>query len=96
MAKKKLRVGIIGCGGIANACHLNNWKELEGEGRVELIGVCDIVKERAEQAMAKFGARKMYLDYHKMLGDDQYDVIDVCTQNRVHCPAAVAALKAGA
>lgn len=96
MAKKKLRVGLIGCGGIANACHLGSWQELEAEGRVELIGVCDIVKDRAEQAKAKFGARKMYLDYDKMLKDDQYDVIDVCTQNRVHCPATVAALKAGA
>jgi predicted dehydrogenase len=93
---KKLKVGLIGCGGIANGCHLGNWQELEGEGRIELVGVCDIIKERAEQAKAKFGARKMYLDYAKMLKDDPYDVIDVCTQNRVHCRATVAALKAGA
>ncbi len=96
MAKKKLKVGLIGAGGIANACHLNNWQELEGEGRVEFVGVCDIIKERAETAKAKFGAKKMYLDYHKMLRDDDYDIIDVCTQNRGHCPATVAALKAGA
>ena len=96
MAKKKLKVGLIGAGGIANACHLNNWQELEGEGRVELVGVCDIIKERAVTAKAKFGAKKIYLDYHKMLRDDDYDIIDVCTQNRVHCPATVAALKAGA
>lgn len=96
MAKKKLRVGLIGAGGIANGCHLNNWQELEGEGRIELVGVCDLIKERAESAKAKFGAKKMYLDYAKMLKDDDYDIIDVCTQNRVHCPATVAALKAGA
>lgn len=96
MPKKVLRVGIIGCGGIANACHLPNWQELEAEGRVELAGVCDIVKERAEQAKAKFGARKMYRDFSQMLKDGTYDVIDVCTQNRFHCPATVAALQAGA
>ena len=96
MAKKKLKVGVIGTGGIAMACHLNNWQELEGEGRVELVGVCDIVKSRAVEAKGRFGAKKMYLDYNKMLRDDAYDVIDVCTQNRVHCPATVAALNAGA
>jgi predicted dehydrogenase len=96
MAKKRMKVGVIGTGGIAMACHLGNWKEIEGEGRVELVGVCDLIRSRAEEAKAKFGAKKMYLDYHKMLRDDDYDIIDVCTQNRVHCPATVDALKAGA
>jgi len=96
MPKRKLKVGLIGAGGIANGCHLGNWQELEAEGRIELVGVCDIIKERVEAAKAKFGAKKMYLDYRKMLRDDDYDVIDVCTQNRVHCMATVAALKAGA
>lgn len=96
MAKKKLKVGLIGAGAIANGCHLNNWQELAGEGRVELVGVCDIIRERAEQAQAKFGAKKMYVNYRRMLRDDEYDIINVCTQNRVHCPATVAALQAGA
>lgn len=96
MAKKRLRVGLIGAGAIANECHLANWQELEAEGRVEFLGVCDIVKERAEEARDKFGARKAYARYQKMLAADDYDIIDVCTQNRVHCPAAVAALNAGA
>jgi predicted dehydrogenase len=96
MAKKRLRVGVIGTGGIAMGCHLGNWQELEGEGRIELVGVCDLVKDRAQKAKAKFGARKLYTDFAKMLKDDEYDIIDVCTQNRGHAPITVAALKAGA
>lgn len=96
MARKKLRVGLVGTGEIAKACHLPNWQELEKEGRVELWGVCDLIRERAQLAAERFGARKVYTDYRKMLRDDTYDIIDVCTQNRPHCPVTVAALQAGA
>jgi len=96
MPKKKLRVGVIGVGAIAQSQHLPHWKELEGEGRVELIGVCDIVKDRADQVKERFGARKVFYNHKRMLAADDYDIIDVCTQNRPHCPITVAALKAGA
>lgn len=96
MPRKAFRVGIIGCGAIANEMHLPNWQELENEERIELVGVCDIIEERAVQAKEKYGAKKVFLGYDKMLKEDQYDIIDVCTQNRVHCPAAAAALNAGA
>ncbi|NUM54610.1 MAG: Gfo/Idh/MocA family oxidoreductase [Candidatus Hydrogenedentes bacterium] len=96
MAKMKLRVGVIGVGAIADEKHLPNWQELEAEGRVELIGVCDIVSERAHEMAAKYGARVVHTDYKKMLADDKYDIIDVCTQNRHHAPITIASLKAGA
>lgn len=96
MAKKRLRVGVIGTGGIATACHLGNWQELEGEGRVDLIGLCDLIKDRAQQSKTKFGAKKVYTDFIRMLRDDDYDIIDVCTQNRGHAPITIAALEAGA
>ncbi len=96
MANKKLRVGVIGVGGIAVDQHLPYWRELEQEGRVELIGVCDLIKSRVQTGLERFGARKGYLDYKKMLREDKYDIIDICTHNRWHCPMTVDALKAGA
>lgn len=96
MASKKLRVGVIGVGGIAVGCHLPYWQELENEGRVELVGVCDLIKSRVAVGQERFGARKGYTDYKKMLREDQYDIIDICTHNRWHCPMTVDALKAGA
>ncbi|MBN2309301.1 MAG: Gfo/Idh/MocA family oxidoreductase [Candidatus Hydrogenedentes bacterium] len=95
MSKKKLKVGLIGAGGIAKACHLPNWRELEQEGRVELVAVCDIIKERAEGNAAEFGG-KPYLSYKKMLRDHKFDIVDVCTQNRHHARITVDALNAGA
>jgi predicted dehydrogenase len=44
---KKFRVGIVGCGGIANGKHLPALKKLEN---VEIVYFCDIIKERAEKA----------------------------------------------
>jgi predicted dehydrogenase len=96
MAKKKLRVGVIGTGAIAHDQHLPYWKELEAEGRVEVVGVCDILKDRVASIQEEFGVEQAYTSYKKMLADQKFDVIDVCTQNRVHCEATVAALKAGA
>lgn len=95
-ASKKLRVGLVGAGAIAEACHLPNWLELENEGRVEVIGVCDIIRERADKGAAPFANAKPYYNYKKMLGDLDFDVIDVCTQNRWHAPITVDALKSGA
>lgn len=96
MARMKLRVGVVGVGAIADEKHLPNWQELEAEGRVELIGVCDILSDRAHEMGAKYGARVVHTDYRKMLREDRYDIIDVCTQNRFHAPITIAALKAGA
>jgi len=94
--KGKLKVGLIGAGAIAEERHLPYWRELEAEGRVEVLGVCDLIQARREQESAKFGQARPYANYRKMLKDIDFDVIDVCTQNRVHAPATIASLRAGA
>lgn len=96
MAKKKLKVGVIGVGGIAQSCHLPNWKELETEGRVEVTAVCDILPERLAESATKFGTEKGYLKYKQMLKEQQFDIVDICTQNRWHAPMTIDALEAGA
>ncbi len=92
----KLKVGLIGSGAIAREQHLPYWRELEAEGRVEILGVCDLIKERREKEAAQCVQAVPYADYDRMLAEIEYDIVDVCTQNRVHAPAAIAALKAGA
>lgn len=96
MSRMKLKVGIIGAGDASERYHLPYWHELEAEGRVELIGVCDIIKERAEEKASKYGARLVYTDYKRMLREGRYDIIGVYTQNRNHAPITITALKAGA
>ena len=90
----KVRIGIIGCGGIANAKHMPALKNLPN---VEMVAFCDIIEERALKAKANFGTpdAKVYTDYKKLLEDKTIDVVHVCTPNRSHSFITVDALESG-
>ena len=92
---KKLRIGIIGRGGIANGKHmpaLKNCADL-----AEMVYFCDLVLSRAEEAAKKFGTpdAKVCTDYKELLADETIDVVHVCTPNRSHSFITVDALEAG-
>ncbi|MCL4219391.1 MAG: Gfo/Idh/MocA family oxidoreductase [Candidatus Hydrogenedentes bacterium] len=93
---KKMKVGIIGTGAIARDQHLPYWKELQAEGRVEVTALCDLLEPVAQSMSAAFEVPRIFTDYKKMLRSSDFDIIDVCTHNRWHCPITVAALKSGA
>ena len=90
----KLKIGIIGCGGIANGKHMPSLAKLD---TVEMVAFCDIVEERATAAREKFGAADsaVYTDYKELLADKSIDVVHVCTPNRMHSTITVDALEAG-
>ncbi|MBE6626564.1 MAG: Gfo/Idh/MocA family oxidoreductase [Ruminococcaceae bacterium] len=89
-----IRVGIIGCGGIANGKHMPSLSRVPG---VEMVAFCDIIEERALQAKKDFGTEdaKTYTDYKELLEDKTIDVVHVCTPNRAHSFITVDALEAG-
>ena len=89
-----IKIGIIGCGGIANNKHMPALKKVKD---TEMVAFCDIIPERAEAAKAKFGTpdAKTYTDYLELLKDPEIDVVHVCTPNRSHSFITVAALEAG-
>ena len=91
---EKLKVAIIGCGGIAKGKHLPSLAKLE---QVELVAFCDIIVERAEQAAEKYGVAgaKVYEDYQELLQDKSIQVVHVCTPNDSHANISIAALEAG-
>ena len=92
--EKTLRIGIIGCGGIATSKHMPSLKKVAG---VEMVAFCDIIEERAIEAAKKFGVEgsKSYVDYKELLKDETIDVVHVCTPNRSHSFITVDALEAG-
>ncbi len=91
-AVKLLRVGLIGAGGIMRKAHLNpGWKAVPG---VELAAVCDVNREAAEALARDFGIPKVFTDIRRMLREG-LDCVDICTPNKVHTPAVLAALGAG-
>jgi len=91
---KKLKVGMIGCGGIAEQKHLPSIALIK---EAEVTAFCDTRAEKAEAMCKKFGApgAKTYSDYKELLKDSSIDVIHVGTPNISHSPITVAALEAG-
>lgn len=91
----KHKIGIIGCGGIANQKHFPALKN--ASERVELVAFCDLKIERAEKAAREFGIpeAKVYEDYKELLADDTIDMVYVLTPNVSHCPISLASFAAG-
>ena len=91
---KKLRVALIGSGGIANICHVPGY--LEVRDRVEIVALCDIRPEALENTQARWDLDvPCYARYADMLKKEKIDAVSVCTPNSVHKSATIAALKAG-
>ena len=90
----KVRIGIIGCGGIANNKHMPSLKKVE---QAEMVAFCDIIEERAQKAAKEYGVpgAKVYTDYRELLQDKSIDVVHVLTPNRDHSYITVDALEAG-
>lgn len=90
----KVKVGIIGCGGIANGKHM---PALKRNPDVEMVAFCDIVVERAEKAAKEFGIEgaKVYSDYKELLKDKTIETVHVLTPNKEHSFITVDALHAG-
>jgi len=91
---KKLKYGIVGCGGIANGKHLPALKNLSAE--IETVAFCDIVLERAQKANKEFGGGKgkVFTNYKELLKEN-LDAVYVLTPNDSHCEITVAALMSG-
>lgn len=91
---KKLRVAIIGCGGIANGKHLPSLKKLE---QVEMVAFCDIEIKKAEKAAIEYGTPEaaVYKNYKQLLEDESIDVVHVLTPNISHAEISIASMEAG-
>lgn len=90
----KLRVGIIGCGNIANTKHLPLLAQYVD--RVDVVAFCDIIEQKAIETREKFGytEAKVFTEYKELIKMD-LDAVYVCTPNRSHSEISVAAMKAG-
>jgi predicted dehydrogenase len=90
-----LKVGIIGCGGIARGKHLPALAQIK---EVELVAFCDIEIEKAQEVAEVHGTKeaKVFADYKEMLAEMDLDVVHVCTPNISHAEISIAAMEAGA
>jgi UDP-N-acetyl-2-amino-2-deoxyglucuronate dehydrogenase len=87
---KKVRFGIIGCGGI----HHTHVGALRGLGDIaELVAVCDCDQKALDASTSRYGVRG-YADYNEMVAAADIDAVTVCTPSGMHGDHAIAALNA--
>ena len=87
----KLRIAIIGCGGIAQT-HIGALKDIP---EAEIVAGVDIKPDRLEVMADKHGVKACYSDWKKMLKEVKPDAVSICTPNGVHAQPAIDAAKAG-
>jgi predicted dehydrogenase len=87
----KLKVGVIGVGGIART-HFPGWKD---SPHAELVALTDLDERTLKRVADEQGVKKTYTKVEDLIADPSLDIIDVCTPNMYHAPLSIAALQAG-
>lgn len=85
-----VRVGFIGCGGIANL-HMNNLSRIED---TELVAFCDVDEARAKSAAERFKGN-FYTDHREMLEKESLDAVYICIPPHAHTDHEIVAAQAG-
>lgn len=93
MSTRKVRIGIIGTGGIANV-HARYYKQLPN---VELVAGTDIIKENVEEFAKKWGIpeKNIFTDYKEMIESVEMDAVSITTPHKLHAEPTIFALKRG-
>ena len=87
--KRNFKVALVGCG-VISANHLSALSALES---VEVVALCDVKKERAEERLKEFGLNaEIFEDYEEMLDSVKPDSVHVCTPHYLHAKMATLAL----
>ncbi|WP_310463327.1 Gfo/Idh/MocA family oxidoreductase [Sphaerotilus sp.] len=87
-----LRVGVLGCGPIAQAAHFESCTKARN---AELYALCDVADDLRERMAWTHQPRRSYADYDAMLADPELEAVIVATSDAFHVPASIKALQAG-
>jgi len=95
MVNNKIALGVIGASanyGWGMRAHMPAFLSL---AEYDLIAVCTTSQKTAEASAIKYGAKKSYWDYNKLVTDPDIEVVDVCVRAPSHFEVAMAAIEAG-
>ncbi len=92
-ANERLRIGVIGCGGMANS-HMDALLKMKESDNIDIVGVCDVYTKRLDAAAAKTGG-KPFKTYQELLGQKDIDYVLIATPEHWHHRMALDALDAG-
>ena len=93
MSSRRLGIGIIGAGQIAQLAHIPGYQAIPDE--CEIVAAADVSADALAVVQRDFGIPHVFRDYHEMLRLDSIDAVSVCASNPIHHPATLAALAAG-
>lgn len=98
----KIRLAIIGCGGIARSRHITGLNVLKAAGldNCEVVALCDTVEENltlADELVRRFGLGepRKYSSWEQMLKERVAEAVDICLPHGLHHVAGIASLEAG-
>jgi predicted dehydrogenase len=93
-ANDRLNIGVVGCGGMANAHMRRLLKFGEKEDNFKFVAVCDLYDKRRDEA-AQLTGGKPYTRYHELLADKNVDYILNATPEHWHSRVTMDAIEAG-
>lgn len=87
-----LKVGIIGCGLIAQVRHIPCLLKMKN---AEIVAVCDSNQELAKSISQRFHISRYYADFSEMLTKEELGMVDICTPPQTHLDLSIRVMKAG-
>jgi myo-inositol 2-dehydrogenase / D-chiro-inositol 1-dehydrogenase len=87
-----LKVGLVGCGRVAQLVHLNILTRLPG---AELVALAECDPDRLKQASRRAPGAVTFADYQELLDFPAVDAVVICLPNALHAEATIAALQHG-
>jgi predicted dehydrogenase len=88
----KVKVALIGVGGISQVVRIPSLKKNED---VELVALCDVDEAKVSFIAEKYNVSKVYFDIQNLIAKEDLDCVLICTPNNLHYPMALATLEAG-
>ena len=89
---RRLRVGVLGCGPIAQFAHFESCTKARN---ADLYAICDVAEDLRTRMAATHAPEKTFADYDAMLADSQVEAVIIATSDAFHVPASLKALAAG-
>lgn len=90
--KRLLRIGVVGCGPIAQIAHFDACQKARN---AELYAICDVADDLREKMALVWEPKASYADYSQMLSDPNVDAVIIGVSDKFHVPMACQAVEAG-
>jgi len=88
--EKKLSIGIVGLGALAQTTHIPIYRKMSN---VEIVAICDSDVRKLDHVARRVGVKKRYVDFQALIEDEQVEAVIIAAPSYLHAPMTLAALK---